>query len=94
MRRSSSMTASQNPPFLSFRKEALAVTPRQATAQCRRLGDGEDRRMRIGSVRDPERVEAPKQLFGGQRRRRHCAAHDAGHWPPTQALQSRPPRLR
>jgi hypothetical protein len=25
--------------------------------------------MRIGSVRDPERIEAGKQLLGGQRRR-------------------------
>ena len=48
----------------------------------------------INGLGDPERIEAPKQLLGGQRQRRHCAAHDAGRWSQTQALQSGPPRLR
>ena len=33
------------PAFLVFQEKALAVTSRKAAAQCRRLGDGEDRRM-------------------------------------------------
>jgi len=32
------------------------MAPRQAAAQRGRFGDGEDRRMVIGSVRDPERI--------------------------------------
>ena len=54
--------------LLVLEEEALAVAARQAAAQRRRLGDGEDRRVRVGPVRDAERVEPGEQLFGGQRR--------------------------
>ena len=59
------------PAFLILEEEAFAVTARQAAAQRGGLGDGEYRQMRIGPVRDPERIEACKQLFGSERPRRH-----------------------
>ena len=52
------------PALLVFEKKALAMTAWQAAAQRRRFGDGEDRRMRIGPVCDPERIEMRKQLLG------------------------------
>ena len=49
------------------------MAARQAAAQRRRLGDREDRRMRVSPVRYAKRVEPGEQLFGGQRRiRRHA----------------------
>ena len=57
------------PALLVLQEKALAVPARQAAAQCGRLGDGEDRRMRIGPMRDPERIEAGEQLLGSERQR-------------------------
>jgi hypothetical protein len=59
------------PALLVLEEEALAVTSRQTAAQCGRLGDGEDGRVRIGPVRDPERIETGEKLLRGQRHRRH-----------------------
>ena len=47
------------------------MAPGQAAPQRGRFGDGEDWRMVLGTVRDPERIEALKQLFRGQRRGDH-----------------------
>ena len=55
------------PALLVLEEEALAMPSRQAAAQGCRLGHGEDRRMAIGPMRDPERIETGEKLFRGQR---------------------------
>src|ERR1700730_11829653 len=55
------------PALLVLEEEALAMPSRQAAAQGCRLGHGEDRRMRIGPMRDPERIETGQKLSRGQR---------------------------
>ena len=42
------------------------MAARQLAAQRRRLGDGEDRRVGMGAVRNAERTEVPQQFIGGQ----------------------------
>jgi len=69
------MITSQKPPFLSL-KETLAMAARQLPADCRRLGDGEHRRMGDGLMRDIEPIEVPEQLFRDERHSRH-GRHDA-----------------
>ncbi len=56
------------PALPVLEEEALAVPSRQAAAQGRRLGNSEDGRMRIGPMRDPDRIEAGEELFRGERR--------------------------
>ena len=55
------------PALLVLQEQALAMTAGQAAAQRRRFGDRKDRRMRVGPVRDAQRVEPGKQLIRGQR---------------------------
>ena len=62
------------PAFLVLKEQALAVRSRKGAAQCRRIRDGEDRRMRICPMRDPEFIETRKQFFRGHQRRRHPGA--------------------
>ena len=54
------------PRFLVLQKEALAMTAWQRAAQCLGLVDGEDRRMRVGSVGDAEGVEPGEQRIWRQ----------------------------
>ena len=57
------------PALLVLEEKAFAMSARQAAAQRRRFGDREDRRMRIGPVRDPERIETREQVAPGCQRR-------------------------
>src|SRR6516225_4201156 len=57
--------------LLVLEKEALAMSPRETSAQSSRLGDREDGWVRIGAMHDPEFVEMREQVLGGHRRRRH-----------------------
>ena len=50
------------PALLVLEEQTLAMCSRKAAAQRCRLGNGEDRRMRIRPMRDPERIEVRKQL--------------------------------
>jgi len=62
----------------------------ELAAQGDRLGDGEDRRMAIGAVRNPERIEPREEPVRGERRGSHTA-HDAAAHNPWQGKSLRTP---
>jgi hypothetical protein len=76
-------------PPRPHKRESIVIVPTStvntltervlSAAQRRRLGDSEDRRVRVGSMRDPERIQAPKELLGSQRRlwHRQCTMRPA-----------------
>ena len=58
------------------------MAARELAAQGHRLGDGEDRLVGMGAVRNPERIEPREKLVRGERRRRHSGndAAPRGAW--------------
>ena len=84
------------PALPVLEEQALAMAARQAAAQRRRLGDREDRRMRVGPVRDPSASRRANSCSGvsgacgGIARHRH--ADDAARRWPLQERAAEPSR--